>query len=525
MLKGFSFSNKWMINYPRFNNNSSSIVFLFFILILGTVLRFYNLSAKSYWNDEMYTVIEGQQSAYQIVASGRLDQPPAYYLPFHLWEQTFGTTEESTRSFSALIGVSSIVLIYLVGRELFDKRVGLLSALLMAVSTFQLYYSQIARYYIFFEFMALSSFLFFILALRNKKKNYFALYAIASILMLYSHIFGVFILAGQNLFLILQAKKYRNLIAIWFIFQAVILLAFLPYLYIMTFQGGGLEGTAADTGWHLFIPSLRDLLRLVIFYIFAPRGNRSWGIMLAIYSAAGALLVIGTWIYAFRQGRKNWLVTTKVIAADLQETPDLKSKLLLLTCWLTCPIVLPYVSSIVIFPIFANRYTISAAPALYLLLAFGIYSIRKMVPIIISVGVLAIIITPSLGHYYVTPVDEQWKEAAMYVEENSGPNEVILFPGIIHKGITQIAFNWYYRGPSQSCALSGELIDPIAISDALMQCISGHNRFWVIMPDYPNDPAMPRYQLFFLGPYQTTMRLIKEHHVTKISIYLFELKK
>jgi uncharacterized membrane protein len=74
------------------------------------------------------------------------------------------------------VGVSAIVLIFLIGRELFGRAVGLLSAFLMAISGFQIYYSQIARFYSYFELMTLISFLFFILALGRKRKSSFSEY-------------------------------------------------------------------------------------------------------------------------------------------------------------------------------------------------------------------------------------------------------------------------------------------------------------------------------------------------------------
>ena len=170
MLKKLPLLNKDLQNKTGAQKDINSAVLLGIIVSLGIVLRFYDLGTESYWIDEMSTVIEGQQNILQVITSGRLDQPPAYYLPFHLWLQIFGTTEVSTRSFSALIGVGSIVLIYLIGRELFDRKVGLLAAFLMAISEFQIYYSQQARFYSFFEFTALLSFLFFILALKVKGK-------------------------------------------------------------------------------------------------------------------------------------------------------------------------------------------------------------------------------------------------------------------------------------------------------------------------------------------------------------------
>ncbi len=230
--------NEDLRNAPGFQKYFTPALLLGLILLIGAALRFHNLGAKSYWIDEMCTVIEGQQSPQQLFVSGRLDQPPAYYLPFHLWVQLFGTAEVSTRSFSSLFGIGSIVLIYLVGRELFGKPVGLLSAFLMAISEFQLQFSQEARFYSFFEFMTLLSFLFFILALRSKKKLYFVLYGFASIIMVFGHTYGVFILVAQNLFFFMQATKNRNAIAGWIICQAAIGLALVILSFSPPFWSG-----------------------------------------------------------------------------------------------------------------------------------------------------------------------------------------------------------------------------------------------------------------------------------------------
>jgi hypothetical protein len=176
---------------------------------------------------------------------------------------------------------------------------------------------------------------------------------------------------------------------------------------------------------------------------------------------------------------------------------------------------------------YLDRYTISAAPALYLLLALGIFSIRKIMPVIISLGVLIVMIAPSLGYYYATDLHEQWKEAAAYVDENSGPDEVIVFAPNQGIGIEQKTFNWYYHDSLQGCGLGNELIDSIAILEAIKQCVSGYDRFWVIIRDRPDESSSSsyRYTSFFLNPDQTDMHLIKEHHFVKVSVYLFELTK
>jgi uncharacterized membrane protein len=75
-------------------------VLLGLILLLGAALRFYDLGKESYWIDEMSTIIEAQQSLSRMITSGRLDQPPAFYIPFHFWIRLFGSGEMHARMFS-----------------------------------------------------------------------------------------------------------------------------------------------------------------------------------------------------------------------------------------------------------------------------------------------------------------------------------------------------------------------------------------------------------------------------------------
>jgi len=523
MLKNSSPFKQDLIIGFRFKKYLTPVVLLGIILLLGTALRFYDLGAESYWMDEMFSVVEGQQSIHQLITSGKLDQPPAYYLPFHLWLKIFGTNEVSTRTFSALVGICAIFVIYLIGRELFGKEVGVLSAFLMAISKFQIYYSQMTGFYIFFELMTLLSILFFILALKSKKISYFFLYGVASTLMLYSHSFGVFILATQNLFFLLQGKKDKELIVTWIISQILILFTFVPYVFPLISGGSGIKDSVLSNTWGLPIPSVMNLMHSIYYFIFNARGERSWGVVLANYSAAVALFVSGTWIYAIRKGKSNWVSAVRGWFASLKGVPDVAGKLLLVSCWLVCPVIMPFIFSLLFIPIYSDRYVISAAPSLYLLIALGIYNARKVVPLIISLGALVIMIAPGLSDYYAQDVNEQWKEAAEYVEENSKSDEILVFaPNDL--GIQQKTFNWYYHGTLPGCGISRPLPDS-AIWDDLKQCIRGYERFWVIIRGSNNAVPPNRYRSFFLNPNQEDFSLIQEHHFVKVSVFLLELTK
>lgn len=306
--------------------------------------------------------------------------------------------------------------------------------------------------------------------------------------------------------------------------QGLILAAYVPYLYILLIGESGIGGTIASNVGKLSPPALLEPLHTVYRFILPSRLLYGQEIVFASFAAAGALLVAGISIYTIRQGKRNMAAATRGIVNSLQEVPDIKGKLLLVGFWLLCPILMPYIISMLITPVYKDYYMISAAPALYLLLALGIYNARKVVPLILSLSVLVIMVAPSLRSYYVKDMNEQWIEAAEYVELNSVPNDVIVFAPNENIGIQQKAFNWYYQGDLKECGLGVPLTDTVVLN-TLMQCVTGHERFWVIIRGTNADAPAVRYKSFFLNPNQSAINLKQEHNFVGISVYLFELAK
>jgi mannosyltransferase len=492
----------------------SSSVFLCLVIILGAILRFYDLGAESYWFDEVYTLYDVRKSLGSIL----MLRAPVYVLLAHFWMLAFGTTEVATRSLSAFAGVGSIALMYAVGRELFGRRVGLLSALLIAISEFQIYHSQDYRYYSLFVFMTLISFLFCIRALKSRRLSHFVLYVLASILVFYTHTHGVFVLVAQNLYFLLQWNRHRNARVSWIFCQILIFLAIGPGLL----PDVKATSTAGSTGLLEWIPD-RPLwfpLRTLYWYVFPLRHKRSWVTVAVNFVAGIAFFLIGTLLFATWKGRGQWLASVKGLVTGAQGLSDEADKLLLVGCWLLCPIVLPLVLSKLIGPMYVHRYTISASPAFYLLLALGITTVRKVVPELVTVGAMVILIAPGLQHYYVTDVNEQWREAAAYVEEHAGISDVIVFAPD-DDGWQRNTLYWYYQGNLPACGIDGELTDDEAIAGALERCTQGSSRFWLIMRGTPE--SIERFKAFFLDPGHRAMHLMREQKFMGISVYLFEL--
>jgi mannosyltransferase len=118
------------------------------ILVLAAFLRFYKIDAQSLWYDEGNSARIAERSLQLIVEGAAGDiHPPLYYIILKYWRAVFGEGEAALRSFSALCGVLTVLFAYLIGRDLFRRRVGLIAAFLLAIAPFAVYYGQEARMY------------------------------------------------------------------------------------------------------------------------------------------------------------------------------------------------------------------------------------------------------------------------------------------------------------------------------------------------------------------------------------------
>ncbi|MCX6030487.1 MAG: glycosyltransferase family 39 protein [Chloroflexi bacterium] len=119
------------------------------IIVAGAIaVRFYNLGGQSLWSDEGNSAALATRSLIQIARDASHDiHPPLYYWLLHIWTRVAGTSEVGLRSFSVLTGLLLALAAGVVGRRLFDLPTGLVTAFVIALSPFAVYYSQEARMY------------------------------------------------------------------------------------------------------------------------------------------------------------------------------------------------------------------------------------------------------------------------------------------------------------------------------------------------------------------------------------------
>jgi 4-amino-4-deoxy-L-arabinose transferase-like glycosyltransferase len=175
------------------------------LTVLGAVLRFATLGVQSYHHDEIVTASRVLRAGFghAMDAVGFSESaPPLYYALAWLWTQLTGTGEWGLRSLSAVAGVATIPVAYLIGTELRGRRPGLLAAALVAVNPMLLWYSQEGRAYALLTLLCAISLLYCIRALQRGRRRDFTLWGIASGLALATHYFAVFPIAAEALWLL-----------------------------------------------------------------------------------------------------------------------------------------------------------------------------------------------------------------------------------------------------------------------------------------------------------------------------------
>lgn len=122
------------------NKNSAIVEYsiLAGITVLAAVLRFYKLGEWSFWGDEVFSISSKADGFIQSTSVSLIRSTIA----------ALGTNEWSARLVPAIIGIFSIPLLYFPIRQLFGVRTALISASLLSVSIWHLYWSQNARFYV-----------------------------------------------------------------------------------------------------------------------------------------------------------------------------------------------------------------------------------------------------------------------------------------------------------------------------------------------------------------------------------------
>ncbi len=348
------------------------------IVLMAFCLRIYAIDRQDIWGDEAVSIQLSSGPLPHIIKGGAETVPPLYHLLLHFWMRLGGASVLAIRFLSAVFGTLSVAGIYLLGRRIFGRPIGVLAALTAAISPALVFYSQEARVYSVLVFLTVASIYWTVrLAEEPIRSRAWTAYLLASLAACYTHYFGFFVILAENLVIISHMLRRRRLRGLnrWLAAQAAIGLAYLPWIYI---QGSFLTNKAGGRfeEWTLSVAAG-----------MAERTLTAWAAGLSVSPAAA------------------WLIAIPFIVAALSSLfvrpSNGMGKTLLIACvlvpWALAWLVNPFM------PFFFPRYLLLAAPAYFILVASGIVAWKRLQRALPTAGILILLLGSGYGlHGYYT---------------------------------------------------------------------------------------------------------------------------
>jgi mannosyltransferase len=403
---------------PQVASSPLELSLLVLVAGLAAALRFHSLAAKSFWFDEGVSVAIARLDWYNFarILWRREANMSLYYFVLHYWVH-FGGSEFFVRALSVLFAIASIPAIYQLGRRLFNTRVGLIAAALLAVNAYHIQYSQEARAYSLMVLLCLLSNLYFLKCLTKPSRRDRAGYVLCSALAVYCQFFSGLLVIAQCLslsFLDVEQSAPQMRTRTRSDWRWIALLVSPVVAFIATTGTGPLRWVQR--------PGLKDLWA---FALHLTGNGGLWLLLSCLAACVAALLPV------WRTRR-------------VRQVPWEVWRYRFLVLWLVFPILLTLGLSLAK-PLFVPRYFIFCLPALLVLVACGIERLRPawlIVPALFFVFVLSF--RGTIG-YYNHDLDIQrddWRSATHYLLNHAEPGDALLF----HVPMGRMPYEFYHSG-------------------------------------------------------------------------------
>jgi mannosyltransferase len=347
------------------------------VLTLAGFLRLPRMCANSLWFDEAFSWLVARQPGRAILTQ-RLEPilPPLYYYLLHFWLQ-LGESEAALRSLSVLCSLLTVPVMYLLGRELLTPATGLAAALLTAILPFQVYFAQEARLYAMVVLLSALMVWGFVRSWKSSSCWPWLGWGVLVALNLYAHYFAVFTLLVFHAFAlpIRPRRRYH-----W----RGLLVADVAALALV---GPNLRAAWASTRQatsHFWLPTPSPLEPLkTLDYLLFGHTTPLRLVPVALFLTLSIFTLVIWTVVRSRDSARPWLF--------------------LLIGLVLGPIFVTLLLSWVVSPIYLDRSFSLVTPAYVLLLGWGLAHPPRRSPLRLLYGGLAILVTISLGNYYLNP--------------------------------------------------------------------------------------------------------------------------
>lgn len=447
------------------------------LVALAFGLRVYGLESKSIWLDEalsFHRAASFSQAVSGLIVTGgvpsRDTQPPLYFVLLYGFLKLAGDSDFAAKFLSAFFSVLTVPVLAAAGRRLGGGRVGLLAALLAALSPLYVWYAQEVRMYTLLVFFsAVASYLGLRSAeeLRRGARRPGMAWAGAAFLAaglgVVTQYLAVFLVPALGFGLVAALARRRRAL----ILGGTAFLALAGPVLLVELLWGRLVTEPT--------PQFREVSPAVILWDLLGRaaaGLALEGPLLdGLAAVLLALMLVGLLKGPGRPGRW-WLAGLVLLPAAALAMVGAQR---------------PVVSNV--------RHLIFATPGLYLAAALGLEALRRRFPATTPVllGVLAAGAGLGLSHYFdPTLQKDDFRSLVAYLQQNVGPEDLVL----VHEATVLHVFEHYDRGFLQVEALPpfGEAVGgrlPADFEAPLERLKAAYRRVWFVYwpRSIAGDPA------------------------------------
>ncbi len=483
---------------------------LLFILLSAFFLRVFRLDAPALWWDESLSLYRATRDLATILANTiqiqnvvTTDlQPPLYFVALHFLTRATGVSEFALRFLTVAASLASVALLFALGARLFSARVGVLAALIGALSPFYIAYAQEARPYAFVLFWSLLAMYALARAFdsgrgstrinADENKNdpnfpsasaskfgfWILIFVFSSAAALYSHYYAIFLFPFFSILIALliwntpRSKK-------WILLPA---LPFASIIFLIPIILRGAAGNVLSGPSAVALPTiLFDLLNSFSVGISADAGEMLWmdAAMLAFFSIGIAVPLYPSW-RAKREFRNS----------------------LLLLAYLCIPLAALQLATLYR-PLYQNsRYFIALSPAFYLGVAAGIGALaaRWRYAALPALAIIFFGAAMSLNNLYFVPRygKDDHRAWAEFLRARARPGDFL----ILNSPHAEELYNYYARGVVPYTTLPILRVDGAPSPDAdnlaiLRAALQKNARVWYLTMHAPFDDPENRIEKLF----------------------------
>ena len=296
------------------NFNSGHLLLISILIIVGAVLRFYDIGYQSFWLDESFSlnIVQainvhgypkiGSEAQFWHLDSGTLlwQRGPVYHYALSIITQIFEFNAFTVRAFSAFLGVLCILLFTYITKQWFGIKTSLVTAFFISVNYWQIAWSRQVREYI---LLCLLFWLTLYLTERaikywSESKKYFFWAIISFLTCLGVHPFGMLILIAALILVVITrlgidqksgAIKFKCYVDLFFL--GIIFLCLIVAMLRMFFESGPVyPGHYIYFIWREYWPFL-----IFVPFAFVFKNTRGKEILTWL----GLILFSGFWIISF----------------------------------------------------------------------------------------------------------------------------------------------------------------------------------------------------------------------------------